>query len=108
MTRESVTVEAMIALYCHGQHRDRLSQDELCPECTQLLEYARERLDNCPFQEGKTTCAKCPVHCYRPDMRAKIHAAMRYAGPHMIWRHPILALYHLIDGLRKEPLRRDR
>lgn len=29
---------------------------------------------------------------------------MRYAGPRMLYRHPILALQHLFDGLRKEPL----
>jgi hypothetical protein len=69
------------------------------------LDYARTRLRKCPFQEGKTTCAKCPIHCYKPDRREKIRAVMRYAGPRMLVRHPILALLHLIvDNWRKEPL----
>lgn len=102
MVRESRTIEAMINVYCHGQHRTR---DRLCPECRELLDYARMRLDRCPYQEGKTTCASCPIHCYRPAMREAVRAVMRYAGPRMLVRHPTLSLFHLIDGLRKEPIR---
>lgn len=102
MRRERETVEAMIRLYCREQHGNR---NGLCRECTELAEYARQRLEKCPFQEGKTTCAKCPIHCYRPEMRARIRAVMRVAGPRMIWHHPVLALRHLLDGLRKEPAR---
>jgi hypothetical protein len=101
IARENKTVEAMVNIYCHGQHG---TKDELCFECTELLSYTRERLYQCPFQEDKTTCAKCPVHCYKPVMREKIRAVMRYAGPRMIYRHPILTLFHFIDGLREEPI----
>lgn len=100
MARESKTVEAMIRLYCREQHG---TAEELCAECSELLEYARARLEKCPFQEGKTTCAKCPVHCYKPAMREKIRVVMRYAGPRMLSRHPVLTLWHLLDGLRQEP-----
>jgi predicted amidophosphoribosyltransferase len=100
--RESDTVTAMIALYCMKNH----NPDGLCPECIELIDYASKRLDKCPFQEGKTTCAKCPVHCYKPDMRERIRAVMRYSGPRMIYRHPFMAVLHLIHGLRKEPLPR--
>ncbi len=99
IARESKTLGVMIALYCHSQHES----DGLCSECRELLNYARKRLDECMFQEGKTTCARCPVHCYIPAMREKIRAAMRYAGPRMTYRHPVLALFHFIDGSRKEP-----
>jgi predicted amidophosphoribosyltransferase len=105
MDRESRTVEAMIAIYCRGHHGTRL---QLCSECDELLAYARERLNKCPFQEGKTTCAQCPVHCYKPAMRDRIRAVMRYAGPRMLARHPILTLFHFIDGRRKEPVREER
>jgi len=73
MNREAQTVEAMIGVYCRGQHG---TDGELCPECAALRNYARQRLQRCPFQEGKTTCAKCPVHCYKPDMRARIRASL--------------------------------
>ena len=61
-------------------------------------------LDRCPFGEEKTTCARCPVHCYKPAMRERVRAVMRYAGPRMLLRHPILALQHQLDGVRhKKP-----
>jgi predicted amidophosphoribosyltransferase len=101
MRRERNTVEAMIGLYCHGQHG---TGNGLCPDCASLQEVARQRLEKCPFQEGKTTCARCPVHCYKPDMRARIRAVMRYAGPRMLAHHPIMALQHVADGLRAEPI----
>lgn len=98
--RESNTVAVMIALYCSQNH----TLNELCPECTSLLDYSRKRLDECPFQEGKTTCAKCSVHCFKPEKRERIRVVMRYSGPRMMYRHPIMAIFHLINGRRKEPL----
>jgi hypothetical protein len=102
MARERKTVEAMIDLYCHGQHE---TSNGLCPHCSALRDYARQRLEKCPFQQGKTTCAKCPVHCYKLDKRQQIRTVMRYAGPRMLYRHPLMALQHLVDGLRDEPTR---
>ncbi len=102
IVRENKTVAAMLQIYCRGQHE---AHDGLCSECVALLDYARERLAKCPFQEGKTTCANCAIHCYKRDMRERVRAVMRYAGPRMLSRHPILALLHLLDGLRKEAAR---
>jgi len=103
LERERKTLEAMIGLYCRDRHGIR---DGLCPDCAELAEYARQRLLKCPFGEGKTTCAKCPVHCYRPAMRERIRQVMRHAGPRMPYRHPLMTLRHWMDGLRKEPRRR--
>ncbi|MCX5991531.1 MAG: nitrous oxide-stimulated promoter family protein [Chloroflexi bacterium] len=101
ITRESKTIAVMIDLYCHSQH----GIDRPCPECSELMVYAKERLEKCPFQEGKTTCAKCPVHCFKPAMRDKIRTVMRYSGPRMLHRHPLLAICHFVDRSRKEPVR---
>ena len=90
----------MISFYCHHHHHKNM----LCAACVELTNYALERLNRCPFQEGKTTCTKCPVHCYQPAMREKIRSVMRYAGPRMTYRHPFLALTHFIDRMRKEPI----
>ena len=98
--RESNTVRAMINLYCRKHH----AHEGLCPECAALLQYALKRLDKCPFQEGKPTCTKCPVHCYKPAMRERIRTVMRYSGPRMTYRHPLMAILHLIDGRRKGPV----
>ena len=100
MKRERQTVASMISLYCREQHG---TKGRLCDDCRHLEEYARLRLKNCPFQENKTTCGNCPIHCYKPGMREKIRIVMRYAGPRMIWYHPLLALGHMIDGRRKKP-----
>lgn len=105
MARERKTIRAMMEIFCHDQHKTKTG---LCPSCDELLNYAMLRLDKCPFQEGKTTCAKCPVHCYKPDMREKIREVMKFAGPRMTYRHPVLALSHLIDGSRKEPIRKGK
>ena len=104
ISRESKTVAVMISDYCRDHHQN----DGLCLECIELTNYALERLRECPFQEGKTVCVKCPVHCYKPDMRERIRSVMRYAGPRMIYRHPVLAILHIVDGWRKEPIKNIR
>ena len=100
MKRERKTVENMIGIFCRDHHQ---TKGALCHECRELVEYARFRLQNCPFQENKTTCGNCPIHCYKPHMREKIREVMRYSGPRMLRHHPLLAIGHMIDGLRKEP-----
>jgi hypothetical protein len=100
LSREKRTVEAMVRIACRGRHG---TQDELCGECEKLLDYALDRLAKCPFQPRKPTCAQCPIHCYRPGMRDRIQAVMRYAGPRMLFRHPLLAIAHLVDGLQNKP-----
>ena len=35
--------------------------------------------------ETKTFCSNCKVHCYKPEMRKKIRAVMRFSGPRMIF-----------------------
>ena len=104
MAREARTIEAMITIYCHGRHGTR--GHEWCSECTTLAAYAGLRLEKCPYQEHKTTCTKCPTHCYRQDMRDQVREVMRYAGPRMIWKHPYLAVMHLlVDSRREKPER---
>ncbi|MCB2181728.1 MAG: nitrous oxide-stimulated promoter family protein [Desulfobulbaceae bacterium] len=102
MRREAETIEAMIRIYCRDHHNCRGS---LCEQCNDLLDYARIRLVHCPFQEGKTTCGKCPVHCYKPHMREKIRNVMRYVGPRMMFQRPFMSFMHLLDGFRRKPKR---
>ncbi len=98
LARERRTIGAMIAIFCRDHHRSSTP----CPDCLALFDYATERLVRCPFGEEKPTCLKCPVHCYRPAMRERVRAVMRYAGPRMVWRHPILTLLHLYWDSRRE------
>jgi hypothetical protein len=102
MQHERKTIDIMISMYCHDIH----GKNELCPQCRNLRDYAQKKLEKCPFQEGKTTCAKCPVHCYQPEMRVLIRSVMRHSGPRMIYKHPVLAIRHLIDSRRKKPVKK--
>ena len=94
LSRERDTLQAMIRLYCRQKH----SSNPLCDECSQLWSYADERLDMCPFGLEKPTCQNCTVHCYKPEMRQRVREVMRYAGPRMIWNHPLMAIRHLIHN----------
>ena len=95
MTRieyEKKTVEKMIRLYCRlNKHNDC----GLCDDCSLLLDYAHRSLDRCRFGNEKSSCSKCPIHCYKPDMKEKIRTVMRFSGPRMILYHPIMAIKHL-------------
>jgi len=101
MDREAKTVKEMIARYCRLKHG---TTEELCSECTELLNYSKQRLQNCPFQEGKTSCGKCKIHCYKPAMREKICEVMRTIGPRMLVTNPGMSICHFFDGLRKTPV----
>jgi hypothetical protein len=98
--REKATLRAMIGLYCRDLHH---SGDVLCEECAALLEYALARLDKCTFGADKPKCSDCTVHCYKPAMRERIRDVMRYSGPRMMVRHPVLALGHVVDGVLHRP-----
>lgn len=94
------TVEYMIRLYCHAHHS---AAGELCQECSNLLDYAEQRLKSCPLQPDKPVCANCPIHCYKPEMREKIRRVMKYSGPRMMFHHPILATQYLWRKFSKKP-----
>lgn len=64
---------------------------------------AKKRLDKCVFGEEKPACKQCPVHCYQPAKREEMKQIMRWAGPRMLWRHPILTVRHFIDDKRPVP-----
>ena len=102
MDRERRTVDTMVLIFCSGHHGTRA---EPCRECTELREYAHARLARCRYQDAKPTCANCPIHCYRPDIRDRVREVMRYSGPRMLLRHPVLAVAHIVDGRRRAPNR---
>lgn len=95
------TVAAMVRIYCSVEHvaarrRAGLSDGigKLCADCQALLDYAHLRLTKCPYQDDKPTCVKCPIHCYKPDMKERIKTVMRRAGPRMLFLHPWLTVLH--------------
>ncbi len=104
LARELATIGAMLRIYCRDHHgAEPNDSDGLCQECSSLFEYARKRLAGCPYGPDKPTCANCQIHCYGPRQREATRVMMRYAGPRMMWRHPLLALAHVLDGKRPAP-----
>jgi len=95
LAREFRTIKAMVHIYCRDHHGHTL-----CDECKGLMDYAGLRLARCRFGAEKPTCARCPVHCYQRNRREQVKIVMRYAGPRMLWKHPLLSLRHWLDGFR--------
>ena len=93
--KERKLIPVMIKKYCHGKHKAK--GEELCEECRALTEYALFRLEKCPFKVNKKFCSFCKIHCYKPDMREKIKDVMKWAGPRMIFTHPIFAMKHVFQ-----------
>ena len=104
LARELKTIAAMLRIYCGDHHAEAARGDApLCADCADLQDYARKRLAGCPYGPDKPTCVNCQIHCYGPHPREAMRLVMRHAGPRMLWRHPVLALAHLVDGRRPAP-----
>ena len=95
INKEKQMVLCMIKLYCVKKHETSVS---LCEDCNNLLSYAYQRIEHCPFMETKTFCSSCKLHCYNPSMGKKIKEVMTFSGPRMLLYHPIAALSHLIHS----------
>ncbi|MFZ4479335.1 MAG: nitrous oxide-stimulated promoter family protein [Rhodoferax sp.] len=98
--RELKTIEVMIRMYCVHHHAGA----PLCAQCSELFVYAQRRLQRCVFGDAKPNCAKCVVHCYASDMRERIRIVMRWAGPRMLLRHPVLGLRHMLADRKPIPV----
>jgi hypothetical protein len=102
LERELKTIRAMLRIACRDQHGTAAG---LCADCAALADYAARRLALCPYGADKPTCVNCRIHCYGPRQRERVRETMRYAGPRMLLRHPVLALMHVVDGRRPAPPR---
>lgn len=96
---EKRTLSVMVRIYCRGHHGQ--GGKDFCHDCRELLDYAYGRLDKCKFGGEKPVCSKCTVHCYKPEMRDKIREVMRYSGPRMVLRHPLMAVGHFLRSFQK-------
>ena len=94
LEKEKKTIGIMIQIFCSAHHGT--GSKHLCPACTELLYYATERLNKCPYGENKGACSKCRIHCYKPDMRKIITDVMRFSGPKIVTKHPLFAIDHLL------------
>ena len=85
----------MVGLYC----RKKEGYPIPCAECAALIRYAHDWLVRCVFGEAKTSCRRCPVHCYRPAMREKMRRVMRFSGPRMLLYSPRRAIAHWLGEI---------
>ncbi len=81
--RERKVLCQFIDVYCRENHHP--PKGELCEDCADLLAYAMERLDKCPF-DPKPKCKDCTVHCYQDAYRQKIKKVMKFSGIYFVKR----------------------
>ena len=93
--KEKQTIKLMIDIYCKKKHGNK--SGELCEECAELLEQAHKRLTYCKFGEEKSTCSRCPIHCYKKDMKEKIKDVMKFSGPRLIIYKPSEVIRHALN-----------
>ncbi len=72
-----------IEVYCKHHHNPY--RNTLCPECAELRDYARQRLEKCPY-DPKPKCKDCTTHCYKPAYRKQIREVMKFSGMHYVKR----------------------
>lgn len=97
--KEKKVIKVMIKLYCFKIHGNK---NDLCKECSDLMKYSLRRLDNCMFGENKTSCKKCPVHCYNKTMGNEIKKVMKFSGPRLVFYRPIDFLEYIYKDIFKD------
>ncbi|MCP4957618.1 nitrous oxide-stimulated promoter family protein [Photobacterium aquimaris] len=108
LNTEFITITAMIDFYCLNHHQTNTTPFQRCTDCEQFRSYVKHRLDRCPYGENKPSCKQCPIHCYKPQQKLKSQTIMRYSGPKMLLKHPIMAIRHLVhDKKALPPLTKD-
>ena len=104
LATELKTIVAMTHIYCRDHHGSgKYHHKPLCDNCLAFTEFAEFRLSKCPYGQIKPTCKHCPVHCYKPAMKALAREIMVYSGPRMLLTHPYLAIRHLLHDRKPVP-----
>ncbi len=94
--REKKVISLMIAMYCRKHHHAKGE----CTYCDALKDFAFMRIDKCRFKADKPNCNDCKVHCFGKEKREQVREVMRYAGPRMMFRHPVIAMRHILRKKR--------
>jgi len=90
---EVETLSKFFQIYCSEKHTSQTQRDynvtykdltlkfqvNLCDECNNLLNYAIQRLQECPH-DPKPRCRKCENPCYEKDKYKQMAKMMRFAG----------------------------
>lgn len=94
---EKKTISKLMVIYCcdHHQCHEMNRGADLCMDCKEMEHYAYQKIDRCPFARKKPACSECKIHCYTKDRLTTMIEVMRYAGPRIVLKHPLLAVYHI-------------
>jgi len=90
---EVETLKRFFTIHCEDKHSVQNSfkktvhyKDEsfelhlhLCEECSELINYSIQRLQECPH-EIKPRCRTCPKPCYEKTQWKKLAKLMKYSG----------------------------
>ncbi|MEW6233825.1 MAG: nitrous oxide-stimulated promoter family protein [Candidatus Omnitrophota bacterium] len=82
--RDMQVLESFVRVYCRRHHAE-YGGGILCHECQDLLDYARNRREHCPY-DPKPKCKECPTHCYKPSYRERVRTIMRFSGMYFVKR----------------------
>ena len=91
LEKDMRVLATFIGCYCRGKHGSR--KGEFCPDCAELLNYARLKRQKCPL-DPKPSCKHCPIHCYGKSQRAGIREVMAYSGRRLLLRGRLDLLWH--------------
>ena len=91
LEKDIKVLATFIGCYCRGKHKS--AKGELCPDCAELLRYARVKRERCPL-DPKPSCKHCHVHCYGKVQRATIREVMAYSGRRLLLRGRLDLLWH--------------
>ena len=89
---EKDIVKWMIEYYCSCNHNTA----GICDECSDLLNYAVKRNDNCLHGNNKPVCSVCEIHCYSATYRDRIREVMKFSGPRILYRKPLWGVMYLV------------
>lgn len=81
---EKMIIAKMISIYCRGKH----NSDELCRDCSNLLDYCGKKIDSCRWIENKPNCSSCTTVCFSKENREKLRKIMRFSGPRLLYLDP--------------------
>lgn len=72
----------------------------LCENCARMALRAVRQTRHCPHMAYKTFCHECPRPCHKPD--PEIRDMMRFSGPRVLLRHPLMYFRFLKFLLRSK------
>ncbi len=88
LMREFIILSYMIELYCKRHHQ----HPTLCNECLTLLALCKRG-----YEDGFNGT---PATYFDPEQQRQMREVMKWAGPRLFFRHPVLAIRYFLDDLK--------